>query len=175
MQIPIRYGYFILFILALAFASPQNAKAQASSYEELQAAYIYNFAKYIRWPEEQPTFVIGIVGDNEGILTVLTNVLKSKKIGGKPVEVGNVDKTDTLTQYHILYIPHTESKKVEGITQSLQGKSVLVVTERDMIKKGASISFTVIDNKLRFKLNREVLQNARLIASEGLIKLAIVE
>lgn len=172
---PIRYSHFILLTLALTSASWSTANAQASSYEELQAAYIYNFAKYIRWPEERSTFNIGIVGDNEGILTVLTSVLKDKKIGGKPIDVSKIEKTDTLTRYHILYIPHSESKKVEDITKSLQGNSVLVVTERDMIKKGAAISFTIIDNKLRFKLSREALQNAQLIASEGLIKLSIVE
>jgi hypothetical protein len=44
-----------------------------------------------------------------------------------------------------------------------------------MIKKGAMISFVVEDEKLRFKLKKASLASAGLVASDGLLKLAIVQ
>lgn len=164
--------YLLLAVLAF---SAGTASAQASSYEELQAAYLYNFAKYIKWPGEHESFNIGIVGSDERLIEILGGVLKGKRVGGKNLTVTTVSEKDSLKSFHLLYIPAQHSRLLEATLENIGASQVLVVTERDLVKKGATISFLVHDNKLRFKVNVEALQKAGVVASEGLLKLAILD
>lgn len=175
MQLPIRYCLFIITILAILSLSGGTAKAQASSYGELQAAYLYNFAKYIRWPEEQETFDIGVIGSDDDIFNLLTTVLKDKRIGGKTLTIKEITSKDTLSSFQIIYIPGSSSKHMASTVAAVENEDILIVTERDLIAKGAHISFLIYGNKLRFKLSKEALSKTGLIASEGLLKLAILE
>lgn len=162
-----------LFLTTLLFAiAGENAFAQISSYEELQAAYIYNFAKYIKWPEDKSTFIIGVYGGTE-IMEFLQKTLEGKKVGTKEIELRVLKKTDPFLDCNIIYVPESESKKISELTAAIAGKSILLVSEEDLIRKGATISFVVEDDRLRFKLKRSALAEAGLSASEGLLKLAI--
>lgn len=175
MHLPIRYCLYIICFVAIFSFSGGSANAQASSYEELQAAYLYNFAKYIRWPKEHDTFNIGVIGSDDKLLNLLTTVLKGKRIGGKPLIIKEITDKDDLSSFQIVYIPGGSSKQMTNTLEAAENKDILIVTERDLISKGAHISFLVSDNKLRFKLSREALSKTGLVASEGLLKLAILE
>lgn len=158
-------------MILLLLARP--GRAQTSSYGELQSAYIYNFAKYIKWPAEYQTFTIGVFGDAD-IMDQLAKTLKGKKIGGKEITLKKIGSAEESAQCHIVYLPSSKSKDLPSLLKAVNGKSVLVVTEEDLIKKGAVISFVVEDDKLRFKLNQSAMTKAGLIAAEGLLKLAII-
>jgi hypothetical protein len=163
----------LLLLICFLGCSCQNLEAQNSD-KALKAAYIFNFAKYIQWPSDEPVFVIGVFGDNPEIVEVLETTLKGKKIGGKEIYVKKISSANNAITCHILYCPDVENKKLSAIIEAISGKSVLLVTEEDMIKKGAMISFIVEEDKLRFKLKKNALSQAKLVASEGLLKLAIV-
>lgn len=68
----------------------------------------------------------------------------------------------------------SNSRSLSLLTTELSGKTVLIVTEEDLIRKGAAISFVVEDDKLRFKVKKKELDQAGLVASDGLLKLAIL-
>jgi hypothetical protein len=164
-----------LLVLVFCISCIENeAFAQTSSYHELQAAYIFNFAKYIKWPGESKTFVIGVYDDDE-IMDLLKTVLSGKKIGGREIELKVLNDLEDLAGYNIVYVPEGGSKDVGKLSHSISGQSILLVTEEDMIKKGAMISFVVEDEKLRFKLKKTTLTGSGLVVSEGLLRLAIVQ
>ncbi len=164
--------HHIVFIILLIGTSRSEVAAQHSSYEELQAAYIYNFAKYIKWPQEKEKFVIGVYGGSE-IMDFLRKTLEGKKVGNRAIELKVIDKPDSFFDCNIIYVPESDSKNLEELVVAVEGKSILIVTEEDMIRKGAMISFVLEDDRLRFKLKKSSLANAGLAASEGLLKLAI--
>jgi hypothetical protein len=164
---------YLVIILTLMFSSSvKTVYAQGSSYEELQAAYIFNFAKYIKWPESDANFVIGVYGETE-IMEYLEKTLAGKKVGSRSIELKVISKVEALLECNIVYVPESDSKKVAELTTLVAGKSILIVTEEDLIKKGAAISFVVEDERLRFKLKKSALVAAGLAASEGLLRLAI--
>jgi hypothetical protein len=74
----------------------------------------------------------------------------------------------------IVYLPASNSGAIADLKLAVVGKNVLIVSEDDLIKHGAGISFIVEDDRLRFKLRKAVLKAAGLEASEGLLKLAIL-
>ena len=148
--------------------------AQTSSYTELQAAYIYNFAKYIQWPTEYTQFTIGVLGSEE-ITNDFSRILKDKKITGKPLVIKLVGPEDTLDGLHILFLPDEASSDLSKFVDPALSRYILIVTEEDLIRKGAGISFVVQGDKLRFKLKKKVLDDSKLVASDGLLRLAIVQ
>lgn len=159
------------FILA---GVARTAHAQASSYEELQAAYIFNFAKYVRWPQQQEAFVIGVYGGPERI-TTLEKAFLGKKIGGKPTALKIIETTEDILLCQIIYVPESGSRHFKDLTIATKGKHILIVTEEDLIRRGAPISFVVVGERLKFKLKQSALAEAGLTASEGLLKLAILQ
>lgn len=165
----------MLLLGIVMLLTTNQATAQTSSYGELQAAYLYNFAKYISWPEESQQFVIGIFHEAE-IMDELITVLNGKKVRGKVIVLKKITTTEELQECNIIYVSGSNSKSLSLLTESLpgKGKGVLIVTEEDMIKKGAIISFVIEDDKLRFKLKASALDKAGLVASDGLLKLAIL-
>lgn len=148
-----------------------RALAQTSSYGELQSAYLFNFAKYIKWPEEHKMFTVGVLGKEEAT-TILGTTLKGRKIGGVNIELIGIPSVEKLPECQIIYVPEAQSRNLASLTASLKGKSTLIVTEDDLLKKGSMISFVIHDDHLRFKVNKKLLADAGLIASEGLLKLA---
>lgn len=166
-----RLKYFFIPVMLLAYSV--NSNGQTSSYGELQAAYIFNFAKYIKWPGDAAVFVIGVAGEPE-ILGALQNTLRGKKVGGRAIEIRIITTPEEATACNILYLSESHSRDIGTLKKAIAGKKILIVTEEDLIKRGACISFVVEDDRLRFKLRKAGLEEAGLEASEGLLKLAIL-
>jgi hypothetical protein len=165
-----------LLVVMICILGHYHAAGQSSSYEDLQAAYVFNFAKYVAWPSNtHETFVIGIYAErvDEEIFRYLQAVLKGKMIQGKSVDLRVIQTVDEITDINILYVPGEASKSMSKLVTAVGTRSILIVSEDDLIKRGAMISFVVEDDKLRFKMNQKSLKAAGLTASEGLIKLAI--
>jgi hypothetical protein len=163
----------ILFLVSFLLLSAEVI-GQTSSYGELQAAYLFNFSKYIKWPVESKTFVIGIYGQAD-ILAELQRLLSAKKAGGKVILLKEITSVDELSECHIIYLPESNSRSLALVKETVADKSILIVTEEDLIKKGATISFVVEDDRLKFKLKQTALSRAALTASEGLLRLAILQ
>jgi hypothetical protein len=145
-----------------------------NSESELRAAYIFNFAKYIKWPTDYQTFVIGVYGDDKEAFDALERTLKGKKIAGKEIQIKIFETFIDITSCQILYCPDIENKRLTTLLEMLAGKSVLLVTKEDLVKRGAMISFIVENDKLRFKIKKDALDRAGLVPTEGLLRLAIL-
>jgi hypothetical protein len=148
--------------------------SQTSSYSELQAAYLYNFAKYITWPGESSEFTIAILGSEEALKNI-ERKLKDKKVVGKLLVLKLIATDDTLDAVNIVFLPEDASRELPKLVELARSKNVLIVTEEDLIKKGAGISFVVQDDKLRFKLKKKILDDTGLVVSDGLMRLAIIQ
>ena len=167
--------YSIIFAL-VAWAGLTKTRAQAnqvSTFGELQAAYLYNFAKYIKWPNSSNAFTIGVFGESAA-LDELKAVLAGKKVMMGEIKVKQINSMAEVAECQIIYLPFTNSRSINKIQTEIAGKPILLVTEEDLTRRGAAISFVVENDRLRFKLNKKSLEEALLVASEGLLKLAIV-
>jgi hypothetical protein len=96
-------GYRILVIaLLLTTAAVQSTFAQKEKY---QSIFIYNFSKYVKWPEGSVSgkFVIGVFGSS-GIKQELDEMATTKNVGGTPIEVLQFSTTAGIEECHILYL-----------------------------------------------------------------------
>ncbi len=151
-------------LCCLLMALPTRSVAQTTNYKAY-AIFLYNFTKYVHWPEGSLTgdFKITVVG-NSKVTQELTAIVQNKTVLGKKIVVSQVNTAQELTGAHLVYLSGSRSGDLEELLEQLAGKPVLVVTERDgLVRKGASISFvTLDDNSLRFTLNDQALNNLQI-------------
>ena len=153
---------------------------------KVKAAYLYNFAKFIEWPddtfkEDQGSFVIGVLGyDPFG--RVLDDTVEGKEIAKRAVKIrrlrwSNRKNRSGLTDCHILYISQSERYRLNDILETLREHSVLVVSDiHESARDGGMIEFVLEKGRIIFEINREAMEKAGLKASSRLLKLArIVE
>ena len=163
----------ILFGAFIFFVSIQSVQAQK---EKHLSYFLYNFSKYIMWPDNQITdkFVIGVIG-NSAINEHLYSMASAKKeIHGVPIEIQQYNSVSEIGDCHILYVPREKSLEIDKINLLLQSKSVLVVTDKlDIILEGGAINFVEEEAKMMFEVNQSIAESKGLKISESLIALAM--
>lgn len=170
-------GYFkyliaVFCLISFRFQQPSNYDTQS----KFKAVYLYNFTKYFDWPEQKKNsnFIIYIVGKNEGLITELRNLSKTKKVGNQDIEVRNSPSYDPSVSPHIIYfLPENASKPISEAASKNRNKGALVVAETPgACKSGATINFIVIENKLRFEYSKNTAVKAGLGTNDDFKALA---
>lgn len=140
----------------------------------LKVAFLFNFAKFVTWPE--PEFsaqqTISICVSGESSLGDALNGLKGKTAQGREVVVKRDVKIDQLAFCHIAFIGSSEQERVSKILTAA-GKGVLTVSDMPaFVDAGGVIGLSVLDNKVGFDVNLEAAQQADLKISAQLLKVA---
>lgn len=147
-----------------------------ASNSKIKATFIYNFTKYIDWPEKykEGNFVIGVLGTTS-FYNDLSTLLSTKSVGGQKFEIKSYTSTESVSATcHILFITAENSAMLPDVIKKMKGKSTLIVTEKSgMAKQGSGINFVVDNNKQRFELNKGNVEKYNLKVSSTLSALAI--
>ena len=152
---------------------------QAPTEFQVKAAYLFNFLKFVEWPEDMPAdlqshWVIGIVG-NQQLDDELTQVVSGKIVQGHLIQVKAFKPTEDLRGVHILFIGTSEKKQLPPILASLRGSSVLTVADMDnFVESGGMIQLVMEDNRVRLAIDVGATVRARLKVSSKLLALARV-
>ncbi len=143
---------------------------------KIKATFIYNFTKYIAWPDKykEGNFVIGVLGTTP-FYNDLTALLSTKQVGAQKFEIKSYTSAESITGIcHILFIPIENSAMLPDVLKKMKGKSTLIVTEKSgLAKQGSAINFIVDNNKQRFELNKSNIEKYSLKVSTSLEALAI--
>ena len=167
-------NWFFVCFMVLFFNS--NLKAQETDYKSY-ALYVYNFMKYIEWPESQSTdnFVIGLYGESP-ISSEFKLLAAQKKLKGRTIIFKQCKTIDDAAGCQLLYITSSKSSYIKTIDEKYQDKAMLSVGERDgSVYKGASLSFMTTDeDELKFEINKKNIETHKLKISSSLLKLGVV-
>lgn len=164
--------FFVVMGLVLMF-SITSVKAQKEKYHSL---FIYNFSKYVKWPEGEQSgdFVIGVLGKST-ITKTLEAMAVNKKVNGSSIIVKQYSDPSEVQGCHILYVAEAESGKISQIVAATSGKSILIVSDKPgMAEKGAVINFVEKEGKIKFELNQHYAESRGLKVSGSLVSLAIL-
>jgi hypothetical protein len=164
-----RKSFFILlFILGMG----EGIFAQDARY---QALFIYNFTRYIQWPNVSSSeFTVGVLGRSQ-VFSELQKVMGDKKIGAHTVAIKQFSHSSEIGNCQILYVSSEVSAEVSQLVSMLQNKNTLIITERSgMVKKGAGICFAVEDGKQRFEISKANVERTGLQVNNQLLDMAIV-
>lgn len=168
-------------MLVLAFLTATLGFSQAPAEHTLKAAYLYNFTRYIAWPDDawpegQQDFVIGVIGDNPFDTTL--DQIAEKRLAQKRRLVVRYFKT--LADYkpcHILFVAADSPADVHAaILRQTRNQPILVVGERaGYAEDGATVNFELLpDGSIRIEMNIDAMNRGRMQTNAQLLKLATV-
>ncbi len=162
--------YIVLLTLSIAASmiSP-NTKAQGINYK-VHALFLYKFTQYIEWPAANGNYVIGVVG-NSPILEELQNIAAAKK----NVTIKKLAPGSDMSGCQLIFVSEGSSSHLSTVSSKVSGKPVLVISETGSgAKKGAGINFIMVDDKMKFELNKGMVERQGLKVSGDLVTLSIV-
>lgn len=152
------------------------AQSHPSEYD-VKAAYLYNFAKFVKWPSDSKaarnsSFTICVLG-NDPFGGALETTVSGEKIDGKPAAVKRIAGVRDASTCNILYIAPSERWRVGEILSTLNRDSTLTVSDiPEFTDRGGMIGFVLDSGRVRFKINLSAAQEARLNLSSELLKVA---
>ena len=156
----------LLIILCLSCMQAQT--------EKFKALYIYNFTKLIKFPEsaDKPDFVIGVMGETP-VSGELNAIASTRKIDNRNMVVKKVSKPEDCNDCQIVFISEFKSGSIKALSDYFDGKPVLLISESAQgLENGAAINFLLVDQKLKFELNRAKFDKNNLKVSNQLFELA---
>jgi hypothetical protein len=146
---------------------------------KVKAGYLFNFAKFIDWPEAavppgNGPILIGLLDRGEA-LALIQPLLEGKQIHGRPVQIRPVEPDRLGRGLHILLVTRTANVAPETLAARLQGTPTLLVGEtEDFARRGGMIGFVHEEESIRFTLNLQRAAEAGLQVSAKLASVARV-
>jgi hypothetical protein len=153
--------------------STANVLAQGTSSREyvIKAGYLYNFIKYIDWPNSKDTITIGVFGDNP--FGPALAPLNGKTAKGRRVVVKQLDSLRNAQDCQIIFVSSSENRRLREIFENATSEHVLTVGEVEgFAQSGGVINFIGENNKVHFEINAGAARRAGLTISSELLKLA---
>ncbi len=193
----IKVYIFVVLMLAL-FAAPTAIKAQADSAQnreyQIKAAFLYNFIKFVDWPEEKlpdsnEPIIIGIIGKDpfgDAFEPIKDKSVKERNViiqrfkgleelekSGEENESEVRQQIDLIRKSHLLFICYSEKAKLRETINLVKDHSVLTVADtQDFLESGGVINFVMEEKKVSFEINITAAKQAKLKIRSQLLKLA---
>jgi hypothetical protein len=163
-----------LFVWVLGLVAPVLVRAQSE--DEIKAAFLLNFARYVEWPEnafsspESPVRICML--DSAGFQSVVSSTVAGKTVGPREVAVVDVASAGAASNCHILFIG-SDNLAAQSIVGPLGGAAVFTVAnDEGFAERGGVANFFRADNRIRFEINPNAAQSAGLKISSRLLRLA---
>jgi YfiR/HmsC-like len=162
-----------LLLLQLAL----GAHAQTSREDQIKAAFVYNFTKFIEWPstsfaDANAAIVIGVLGDSP-MAAVLDVVVRDRKVNGRPIIVRTIQGAADAASTHVLFVSEAGSARWAQLQAVIETQPVVTVGESpSSAQTGCTINFIVQGDKLHFVINMVAAEQSGVKISAQLQKLA---
>ena len=145
------------------------AEQTAREYD-LKAALLYQFSRFISWPneafQEQENFNVCVMGEDpfgnrlEG--------LKKRKYHEYQIKVKYPSNKQEAVSCHILYMANPDCSLCREIKEPI----LLVSSQSGFVDKGGEIEFVQEQGRIRFSINAEAIKVKNLKASAKLFEVA---
>jgi hypothetical protein len=163
-----------LLMLAQLSGMQSGAQSHKPSQYEVEAVYLYDFGKFVRWPEEANASPLQIcVAGQDPYGDALRKTIAGENINGRELSVRHVSRTEEAG-CSILFIDTSESAHLAPLLAGVSGKPVLTVSEiPNFLERGGMIQFEVVSNRVRFSVNLTAANRSHLSVSSELLKVAL--
>lgn len=162
-------------ILVLCLFSGQILGAQNIVHEsDVEAAYLFNFAKFMRVPNHAaPNFNICVLGANP-FGSALDQLTAQESIDGHPIRIIHTLGAESVRTCDILFLAEPDLPHLTHELELVGDAPVLTVsTAPGFVTHGGMIQFIVQQNRVRFQVNLDAVTRAHIELSSELLKVAL--
>jgi hypothetical protein len=154
-----------------AQAQPASASAPV-----VTAAFLLNFVKFVDWPVDALSSgapLVMCVAD-PAVADAVTRAVAAGSSGGRTLQVSRVAPgTGVPGECHVFYAADLDARRTDGVIATLGTRSVLAVgNTEDFTRRGGTIHLFIEDGSMRFAVNPQAAERARLRVSSRLLSLA---
>lgn len=165
-----------LCVAAALLCCDAMAQHTAARTDELKAAYLLNFIKFVEWPAHtRDTLTICVVGA-EGVAKVLGQAVQAKKnSGGRSLAVLSLTGNVVTDACDVLFIDARAAALDQRLLRDQAAKPLLTVSDAyKFVEHGGMIELFTEGNRLRFNINMDTAARSGLQISASLLQLAVV-
>ncbi len=177
LPLPRAIPVLLWLLLAVSSAVSSALGQQKPSEYQVEAAYLYNFGRFVEWPAPgtgvgSDPFTICVLGEDPFGPT-LDAVLAGEKIGNRSVAAKRISSPRESAGCQILFISSSEANRLNKIIEALDKTAVLTVSDiPEFSQRHGMIQFVLEQNRIRFEVNLTAAQRAGLMLSSELLKVA---
>jgi hypothetical protein len=163
--------------IALAMVS-QLAWADAATTQrenQLKAAYLLNFVKFIEWPSLAAGDALNVcfLGASS-VYEVLSVGLDGKRVNGRALTAREIPSGTQVSGCHVVYADANKSQELNLTSQDPRLPVLTVSDAKKFALNGGVIELFTDSNRLRFIINIDNARRSGLRIGSGLLQLATV-
>ncbi|HUI84259.1 MAG TPA: YfiR family protein [Candidatus Binatia bacterium] len=167
----------VFLVLIVSCSSRLAAQNPRPTQYEVEAAYLFNFGKFVRWPERDnrppAAFQICILGEDP-FGAVLDKTTAGERLDGRQVVDRRIARPQDTGGCSILYISGSEAEHLTRILATVKDAPVLTVSDiPGFVARGGMIEFVVESGRVRFLVNLAPAEQDGLMLSSELLKVAV--
>lgn len=160
----------------LVFMTAVCHGADSPEQNRLKAAYLYNFSKFISWPEdcfkEDQDFVIGVLGSSE--LVPFLQPLTAETVRNRPIRIEVFDSLEQLQHCQILFLGTDDEDRLRLQLESLADRPIVTVSPmQKSAELGGVIQLVWKRERLAFIVNLKPARNNGIKVKSQLLALAL--
>lgn len=167
----------LLLCLALCGLPLHSAHSESGLEHTIKASLVLKFPSFITWPTQTDPSLsskglnLCIFGkDSFGNIFKLAT---EENIVDLKLAVKRLGASQNFNSCHILYLSSPNKTESEQILSRVGDLPILVIGEQPgMADLGAGINFLIVNNKVRFEINKPAIDRSGLVVSSELLALA---
>jgi hypothetical protein len=143
---------FTLLIIFI-FSSQTFGQDYQQAQSRLKAIFVYNFLKYVEWPEFNSAneVTICLLGE-DAIFAELNKLAASKTVQNRKIIINKISSTSNCSTCDLLFLDSSAGVKVDG-DERPDGCTKFIVTDNDFNESVSNINLRYKDNRLGFEIN----------------------
>ncbi|MCB1777336.1 MAG: YfiR family protein [Candidatus Competibacteraceae bacterium] len=169
----------VFSLIALLFQTV-SIRADSSTEYGVKAGFVYNFAKFVEWPDRVFAFTAAplrlcILGQSP--LDGKLELLAQRQAQGHPIEITENPLAQDWPNCQMLYLGADQASQLSALQATLAQAPVLTISDiPDFTEKGGMIELYIEEGRVRFAINLAIAQQADLKLSAQMLRMAkIVE
>ncbi len=163
----------LIFFIADLWVFTQFSLANETQRREyiIKTSFILKFPAFINWPVENSPMNLCVPSDDP--YKNIWKILEKNTANLVPFNFYDLKNYSDHGNCHILFISGKKGQIIERLVSMVRGKPVLIIGDSSgNLEKGVGINFLVVDNRVRFEINRKSLRAKNLKVSSELLGLA---
>jgi YfiR/HmsC-like len=169
--------FAVLVSLHLLGGGPRSGAQTANDEYRVKAAFIFHFAQLVDWPPDGQTgaensLLLCTLGEDP-FQGTLEDTVAGKAVGNRVIRIRHLREPQDMQACQILFLGRGESKRIPMLVADLHNAPILTVGETaGFLDAGGMIRFLLEENKVRFDINLDAAESARLKIGSRLLILA---
>jgi hypothetical protein len=141
-------------VLLAGLPAAATTDADPVAPNQVKAAFLFNFAKFVQWPAEAGPLVVGVAGD-EALATAVGKLVAGRTIDGRPIEVRALPRGRAAEGFHVLHVSSLlGDQDTAALLARVRGPVLTIGETPRFLRDGGMVRIFIEDQRLRFQVNR---------------------